>query len=142
MKKGKNLRLFWSIIKKTNFDKILCGFFGFYLICALLILVIEPSINSYGDALWYCFVSSTSIGFGDFYAITLLGRLVTVVLTIYEIVLISLFSGVVVAHFLEVIHRREKLTATVFIDRMEHLTELSQDELLEMQEEVKKLRIK
>lgn len=39
-------------------------------------------------------------------------------------VLVALFSGVVVSYYLEVVHRREKITATVFLDKMEHLTEL------------------
>ncbi len=52
-------------------------------------------------------------------------------------VLVALFSGVVVSYYLEVVHRREKITATVFLDKMEHLTELSQEELKEMQDKAR-----
>lgn len=113
---------------------IACFFLG-----ALIIMGSEPSINNYGDALWYTFVACTSIGFGDFAAVTVMGRIVTVVLTMYEIFLIALISGVVVSHYMEVIHRREKHTATIFMDKLEHLTELREEELYELQERAKKI---
>lgn len=113
---------------------IACFFLG-----ALIIMGSEPSINNYGDALWYTFVACTSIGFGDFAAVTVMGRIVTVVLTMYEIFLIALISGVVVSHYMEVIHRREKYTATIFMDKLEHLTELREEELYELQERAKKI---
>lgn len=101
----------------------------------------EPSIQNYGDAMWYTFVACTSVGFGDFAATTAIGRIITVFLVLYEIVLVALVSGVVVSHYIEVIHRREKHTATVFMDRLEHLSELSRDELKELQERVKKIKL-
>ena len=89
--------------------------------------------------MWYLFVSCTTIGFGDMITNSALGRLITVYLTIYEIVLVALLSGVVISHYIEVIHRREQMTATMFMDKLEHLTELDQDELLEIQEKAKEI---
>ena len=136
----KRLRLLWIVIKRTQFDKALAGFLGWFFLCALLILVAEPGIGTYRDALWYTFVACTSIGFGDLVAVSMLGRVLTVIITIYEIVLAAMFSGVVVSYYLEVVHRREQITATVFLDKMEHLSELSQEELMEIEKKVRKLR--
>lgn len=73
--------------------------------------------------------------------VTHLGRILTVYLTIYEIVLIALMSGIVVSYYLEVIHRCERLSATVLQDKMEHLTELDYDELKEIQDKARSLRL-
>lgn len=141
MKKKQNrIRLFWSIVKKCKFDKVLIGFIITFFVGALIIMLREPYINTYGDACWYCFVGCTSIGFGDFVATTHLGRLITVVITIYEILLVALLSGVIVSHYLEVVHRREKLSATMFLDKLEHLTELDESELLEIQNKARNFK--
>lgn len=136
-KKNNGVKLFWSIIKRCHFDKLLIIFLICFFISALLFLFLEPGITNFGDALWYSFVCCTTIGFGDFAAVTILGRIITVVLTIYEIVLVAILSGVVVSHYLEVVNRREKFLASRFKDKLEHLTELSKEELLEIQENVK-----
>lgn len=136
-KKVNNARLFWMIIKKCNFEKVLIAFILFFALAALIITIREPDINTYGDGLWYCFVACTSIGFGDFVAVSALGRVITVLLTLFEIVLIALLSGVIVSHYLEVIHTREKISATMFLDKLEHLSQLSDEELVEIEEKVK-----
>ena len=139
MAKQNRVRLFWSIVRRCHMEKIFVGFIGCFVFGAFLIMCREPGIDNYADALWYTFVGCTSIGFGDFVAATHFGRIITVILTLYEIVLVALLSGVVVSHYLEVVHRREKQTATVFIDKLEHLTELDREELREIQEKAKKL---
>ena len=133
----KNVRLFWSIVKRCRFEKILFGFLISYFVVAAIMLFVEPGIDRYGEALWYVFVSCTTIGFGDLTATTLIGRLLTVYITIYEIGLVAILSGVIISHYIEVIHRREKLTATMFLDRLKHLTELSPEELAEMERKVR-----
>ena len=136
----KSIRLIWSVIKRIEFHKVLGGFVAWFLVSSFLTMLAEPGITRYGDALWYSFVACTSIGFGDFTAVTFWGRLLTVLLTVYEIVIVAMFAGVVVSYYLEVVHRRENEVLVNFLDKMEHLTELSQDELKEIQEKVKQFR--
>ena len=135
----RSIRFFWVILRRCHFDKFLIVFVISFFVCSLLLQVIEPEIGNYGDAMWYLFVSCTTIGFGDIISNTIIGRVVTVYMTLYEIVLAALLSGVVISHYIEVIHRREQMTATQFLDKMEHLTELEPEELLELQEKAKAL---
>lgn len=136
----KKLRLLWKVIRRLNFDRILYGFIGWYAVASVLILIVEPGITRLGDAFWYMFVACTSIGFGDVISITFIGRLLTVITTIYEIVIVAMFSGVVVSYYLEVVHRRENETIAMYLDKLEHATELSPEELREIQDKVKTLR--
>ena len=137
----KGLKLLLVVIKRMHFDKILGGFLLWFFISALIIMAAEPGIANYRDAVWYTFVACTSIGFGDLVAVTPVGRILTAITTVYEIVIAAMFSGAVVSYYLEVIHRREKLTATMFLDKMEHLSELSHEELVEIEEKIRKLKI-
>ena len=135
-----NLRTLWSVTKRIGFHKVLAGFAAWFFISSLLTMLAEPGITRYGDAVWYSFVACTSIGFGDLVTTTFIGRLLTVILTMYEIVIVAMFSGVVVSYYLEVVHRKENAVIANFLDKMEHLTELSQDELREIQEKVRKYK--
>lgn len=139
--KHRDLRIFWSIVKQCRFEKVMAAFAACFFLAALIIFLREPGIASYGDAMWYCFVACTSIGFGDMVAVTALGRIVTAILTIFELIVLALLSGVVVSHYLEVVHAREKVTATAFLDKMEHLTELDYDELKQIQDKASSLKL-
>lgn len=136
----KRLRLLWSVIKRIGFHKVIAGFAAWFFISSFLTMLVEPGISSYGDALWYSFVACTSIGFGDLVATTFTGRLLTVILTVYEILIVAMFSGAVVSYYLEVVHRRENELIANFLDKMEHLTELSPEELREIQEKIRKFK--
>jgi len=136
----KGSRLLWTVIRRIHFDKVLAGFAAWYVASSLLMLAVEPGIKTVGDAFWYTFVACTSIGFGDFVAVTPVGRLLTILMTIYEIVIVAMFSGSVVSYYLEIVHRREQEAVTQFMDKLEHLTELSPEELQELQDKVKSLK--
>ena len=46
--------------------------------------------------MWYCFAVITTIGFGDFVAKTLMGRVLTVILGLYGIVVVAIITSVIV----------------------------------------------
>ena len=60
----RRLHVLKSILVRTHADKILLTYLVFVVIAALIIQIVEPGINRFVDALWYCFVISTA-GFGD-----------------------------------------------------------------------------
>ena len=97
----------------------------------------EPGIHSYVDSLWYCFASATSIGYGDFAAVTLVGRIITVLLSIYSIAVIAVFTAVITSFFTDLARLRASDSAREFVDQLEHLPELSKEELEELSRRVK-----
>ena len=80
----KRLKLFWMVVKRTHMDKLVYAFIFNLLAVAAIIMAVEPGINTYGDGLWYTFVACTTIGFGDFAAVTAIGRILTVYMAIHE----------------------------------------------------------
>lgn len=138
----KKSRMLFRILKMTHTDALLASFFMFFLLAAGAILLFEPTISRYGDALWYCFVSVTTIGFGDMVATTLFARIITVILTLYGIFIIALIPGVVVSYYMERLKLRTDESLLAFLDKIEHLPELSKEELTAMSQKAKDIRKK
>lgn len=96
-----------SLVNKTDFGQAvnkvrgLDIFFGLATIVVMAAFVfpyLEPTINNPGDALWYCFTVITTIGFGDIAAQSLMGRLLSVVIGCYGIVLVSILTSAFVVY--------------------------------------------
>ena len=66
----KRLRVLRNILVRTKTDKILIAYVVFVLLSALLIVLVDPAITSYADALWYCYAVISTAGFGDVVATT------------------------------------------------------------------------
>lgn len=104
--------------------------------------VLEPGIDTWGDALWYCFVASTTIGFGDICAVTRAGRIITVLVAAYGILMTAMVPGVVVSYYMEYLKVREKETISVFLEKLERLPELSKDELFKLSQRIREFEHK
>lgn len=61
------------------------------------------NITNIGDGLWWAFVTITTVGYGDFYPITIVGRLIAVGLMIAGIALLGTVTATLAAWFVELI---------------------------------------
>lgn len=128
----------YRILKRTGTLKIFFGYILFLCCAALVLWLREPGIKSYSDGLWYCFVAATTIGFGDICVVTHLGRIVTVMVSVYGILMTAMIPGVVVSYYMEYLKVKEKETISVFLEKLERLPELTTEELEELSIRVKK----
>ena len=127
-----------KLLRRTGTLNMLVGFIAFYCLASILIWLIEPEVKSVGDGFWYCFVASTTIGFGDIVAISRVGRLLTALVAVYGIVVTAMIPGVVVSYYMEFLKLRENETISTFFEKLEHLPELSKEELTELSDRIKK----
>lgn len=134
MKKFKRIIM---ILKRTGTLKMLVSFIVFYCVASAAMWLFEPNVNTIGDGFWYCFVASATIGFGDIVALTFLGRIITVLVSVYGIVVTAMIPGVVVSYYMEFLKIKEKETVSLFLERLEHLSELSREELTELSDKIK-----
>lgn len=136
----KKLHILKIVLKRTKAGEILSGFFIYTLVTALLIMLLEPDILTYREALWYCYAVITTTGFGDITVTGIVSQLLSVLLSAYAILVIAIITGVVVNFYTELNKAQRKETIDMFMDRLERLPELSREELAEISEKVKKLR--
>lgn len=80
----------------------------YVLLSALVIFNVEPeSFNSFFDAVYWATVSLTTVGYGDIYPVSAVGRLVTMFSSVFGIAVIALPSGVITAGYLSEISKEE-----------------------------------
>ena len=131
------MRQVWKILQKTGAYKIISGFFSFLLLCAVVIRLIEPEVKTFGEALWYCFATVSTIGFGDITVNTAVSRVLTVLLSAYSVVTLAIFTAVVVNYFQEVITRGQREKIHLFMKELERLPELSSEELKQLSQQAR-----
>lgn len=75
---------------------------AYVLVSALVIYNLEPdSFETFFDAIYWATISLTTVGYGDIYPVTTIGRMVTMVSSIFGIAIIALPSGVITAGYLD-----------------------------------------
>lgn len=136
----RRLKVLAGILKRTRADKILVGFIVFLFAVAAVIELAEPDINRYGDALWYCYAVISTAGFGDVVAVTFIGKMCSVLLTVYAIFVTAIVTGVVVNFYTQMVEMQRKETLAMFMDQLERLPELSKEELENISKKVRKFR--
>lgn len=129
----------YRILKRTGTLKMFVSFLLFLVAASAVLVLIEPEISTLGDGIWYCYVAATTIGFGDICVSTRAGRIITVLVSLYGILITAMVPGVVVSYYMEYLKIREKETISLFFEKLERLSELSREELEELSERVKEL---
>tara|TARA_B100001029_G_scaffold179470_1_gene189109 strand:- start:550 stop:1602 length:1053 start_codon:yes stop_codon:yes gene_type:complete len=99
-------------MKKETFIKIILSL-GFYLFLLFTLVKVEKnivgsSIISFWDALWYSIVTLTTVGYGDFYPISTIGKLVGGIFVISSMGLLLGLVSKVTEHF-SMISERKKM---------------------------------
>ena len=93
---GLNFSILKEIIRKSFAVEILVGLLLLIFTFSYIMYGSEPQMPTYPDALWYCFAIVTTIGFGDIVAVSLVGRVLSVVLGIYGIIVVALITSIIV----------------------------------------------
>lgn len=62
----------------------------------------DSQITSFGDALWWSFVTVTTVGYGDFSPVSVTGRVVAVLMMLIGIALIGVVTASVAAWFVSI----------------------------------------
>lgn len=135
-----NFRLLRAVFKASGLGHatvlFCCAFAG----CAALLALFEPGIDGIGDALWCCFEAVSTIGFGDVLVQTALGRTVVALLSVASIFFLAVLTAFFVNYCSEAMRARRDQSIALFVDRLEHLPDLSEAELEEIARQVRDLR--
>lgn len=81
---------------------------GYILVSALVIYNVEPeSFKTFFDAVYWATISLTTVGYGDIYPVSTIGRIVTMISSAFGIAIIALPSGVITAGYLDEINKKD-----------------------------------
>ena len=87
--------------------EILSGLMILIVSFSFVLQIVEPGMENYFDAMWYCFAIVTTIGFGDIVATNSIGRVLSVILGIYGLVVVALITSIIVNFYSEVNKKSE-----------------------------------
>ena len=75
---------------------------AYILISALIILNVEPqSFDNFFEAIYWATISLTTVGYGDIYPISTIGRIITMLSSILGIAIVALPAGIITAGLME-----------------------------------------
>lgn len=107
---SKSFEIISNVFKKQKkvLSAVVTMAVAYVLVSALVIYNIEPeSFNTFFDAVYWATISLTTVGYGDIYPVTTIGRLVTMLSSVFGIAIIALPSGVITAGYLAEISKEE-----------------------------------
>lgn len=93
-----------------------------------------------GDALWCCFQAVTTIGYGGITVTSAVGRAIVVALSVVGILFVAVLTAAVVSYCNELMLARRNESLALYLDKLEHLDQLTQEELAELSRKVRRLR--
>ena len=90
---------------------VVFSFAMFYiLISALIIFNIEPeSFESFFDALYWATVLLTTIGYGDILPVTVVGKIITMVSSIFGIAIVALPAGIITSGYIAILKKQRRI---------------------------------
>lgn len=100
---SQNMVLVVRTLKESRDSLLAVGYLavGYILVSALVIFNVEPqTFPTFFDALYWATVSLTTVGYGDIYPVSTIGRCVTMFSSLLGIALIALPAGIVTAGYL------------------------------------------
>ena len=82
---------------------------AYVLVSALVIFNVEPeTFDTFFDAIYWSVISLTTVGYGDLYPVTTIGRTVAMISSIFGIAIIALPAGIITAGYMDEIDRQHK----------------------------------
>ena len=108
---SKNFVIISNVIKSSKNSLIAVGTLAiaYIIISALVIYNVEPdSFNSFFEAVYWATVSLTTVGYGDIYPVSVLGRVITMVSSILGIAIVALPAGIITAGYMNEIQSIDK----------------------------------
>lgn len=101
---SKSITMICNVFKKPKetFITILVMAITYILVSALVIINVEPeTFPTYFDALYWATISLTTVGYGDVYAVTTIGKIITMISSFLGIAVVALPAGIITSGLMD-----------------------------------------
>ncbi|MBQ7830134.1 MAG: ion transporter [Clostridia bacterium] len=107
---SKNIAIIVNVFKRQRRSLTTVGFLavGYILVSALVVFNVEPeTFNTFFDAVYWATVSLTTVGYGDIYAVSVVGRVITMLSAVLGVAIVALPAGIITAGYMSEIQKEE-----------------------------------
>lgn len=104
---SKSLKTIIDILKRSRKQLMAVGSFaiGYIILSAVLVFNVEPdSFNTFFDAVYWSTISLTTVGYGDLYPVTIIGRSIAMLSSFFGIAIVALPAGIITAGYMNTLH--------------------------------------
>ena len=108
---SKRIRIIGAVLKRSKTELIAVGTLAvaYILISALVIFNAEPdSFDDFFEAVYWATVLLTTVGYGDIYPVTAIGRSIAMASSLFGIAIVALPAGIITAGYMKELEK-EKL---------------------------------
>ena len=101
---SKNIQILTNILKKQKDSLMIVGLLAlcYVFISGLIIFNVEPStFPNFFDALYWATISLTTVGYGDIYAVSTTGKIITMISSFLGIAIVALPAGITTAGYMK-----------------------------------------
>ena len=108
---SKSFDIIISVMKRSRESLIaVCSLaIAYILVSALVVFNVEPdSFKNFFEAVYWATVSLTTVGYGDIYPVTSVGRVITMVSSIFGIAIVALPAGIITAGYMKELEERKE----------------------------------
>lgn len=101
---SKNIQILTNVLKKQKDSLMIVGLLalGYIFISALIIFNVEPNtFPNFFDALYWATISLTTVGYGDIYAVSTTGKIITMISSFLGIAIVALPAGIITAGYMK-----------------------------------------
>ena len=107
---SKNVAVILDVFKKQKEALTVVGVLavGYIFVTALIIFNVEPdTFPTFFDAIYWATISLTTVGYGDIYAVSNVGKVLTMVSSLLGIAIVALPAGIVTAGYMEAVSKQD-----------------------------------
>lgn len=101
---SKNITILINVFKAQKDSlMVVCWLaFGYVLVTALVMFNVEPdTFDTFFDAVYWATVSLTTVGYGDIYATSVIGKMITMISAVFGIAIVALPAGIITAGYMK-----------------------------------------
>ena len=90
---------------------VVCGLaVGYILVSALVVISVEPeTFPTFFDAIYWATVSLTTVGYGDIFAVSAIGRVITMLSAVLGIAIVALPAGIIMAGYMDALNESKQM---------------------------------
>jgi voltage-gated potassium channel len=82
---------------------------GYIFISALIVFNVEPeTFHTFFDAIYWATVSLTTVGYGDIYPVTVIGKTIAMLSSLFGIAVVALPAGIITAGYMTELNKKHK----------------------------------
>lgn len=108
---SKSISIIMRVFMKQKDSLMIVGglAIGYILVSALTMISIEPNtFPTFFDAIYWATVSLTTVGYGDIYAVSTAGKIITMISSVFGIAIVALPAGIITAGYMDEISKKDK----------------------------------